>query len=424
MTDTLFIQFREGVHKTTGISQYDYDWDLICNGFSLVHDSCKRIGDFLWIDGGDDPRRSGVARDEMKSNYGYNVELPIKKGVVYVSAFYARQLLQSLCWAQMYPEVDFVVGGPAVIRGFEYMYNGQPINDKLNTLFSNFRVTTELAEKEIFGEPIPRREWTVELPKELLKYPRVILNYPVERGCYWNKCLFCQELPSYGDPCASRYKNGLEHLQLTDESHNWIVWLAAEALYPDFIRDWMPLLPDGGISFFGYVRSDDMVLDALESIEIPKNITLHTGLECASNRVLKQMRKGSTTSQYLRFLRIVSKINTEIQVSAILGWNLIDEDLVEAEAFCREAASITPNIYLIVTKLIYNSTKAEELHEVLEHPEFMYTIMDEVGEFAYVGMTPIWGDEIQKRNDELAAIYSKYLGNNISIRGDRDEYDK
>lgn len=417
MKDTLFVQFREGVHRNT--KNIVYDRDLLSNGFSLIYEACKDMGDFLWVDGGSAPRNRGIDGGSSLYKYGYNIELPIRKGTVYVSAFFARHLMQALCWAQMYPSINVVVGGPASAKTFEYEYNGRLVGIDLDNFFSNFRISTELAEKEILGELEPRRKWVLDIPKDLLQYPNAVASYPVERGCYWNNCLFCNEQPTH-----SRFKNDLRYLSLTDETKGWVFWLYAQALYPDFIREHLSKLPKKDVSFLAYVRADEQTLDAIESVEMPKNITLHTGLECPSNRVLELMQKGTTTAQYLRLIELLTG-KTEILFFLIDGWDLLDEDIVEIEAFCKEASSINPEIALTVIKTLCSSpVKFDSFHKILGYPDLEPVIMDEVGEFKLIGYTPVWTDQRKKRNNEVLAIYDKYFGSGMTVKAKKTKYHK
>jgi len=429
MKDKLFVQFRESVHRRAK-DGFNYSRDLISNGFSVIYDEAKQMGDFIWIDGGGalpiigiDGGSSLYTSSAGKFKYGYDMKLPIEQGTVYVSALFNRHLMQALCWSQMYPSINFVVGGPSAIRAFEFEHKGRLINDDLfaNNLFNNLRVSAKLAEEELLGELTPRKTWSLDIPKELLQYSETIISYPIERNCYWDKCLFCNDNSHSGKFCNMRLNNSLDHLP-TNET-GLVVWLNSPSLYPDFIREELPKLPErDDISFMVYMRADDITLEAVETIEMPGNILIHLGIECPSNRQLKMMRKGVTTSQYLKFLKLLTKSKAKLLFFLMDGWNLIDEDIVEIEEFCREAASLGFMSVGIIRTLINSQSKFDAFHGILGNPELETVIMEEVGEFKQLAYTPVWSSETQRRNDEVLAIYDKYFGDDMTVKAKKMIY--
>ena len=158
MKDTLFVQFYSK-RITVPIQPV---WG-INNGFSDTYDLCKSKGDFLW-----------VLHD---SNYE-RIKLPIKKGKIFVSASMINEIHLSYIWAKRYPDIDFIVGGPAVSSG-TYTKDSLPKN----------LVFTEKSVEQFFGAPDFSYEWKLELPKQVLQDDlEIFYTYSITNKCYWNKC--------------------------------------------------------------------------------------------------------------------------------------------------------------------------------------------------------------------------------------------
>lgn len=127
--ETLFVQFF-----------YDdcfYNELVLNNGFSNVHNDCLGKGDFFWAEQFDD-------KLEMENN-----DLPVKSGIVYISAFYYNHLVQSYIWANRFPNIQFMVGGPSIRYGG---FNS-------DALPNNLKLINGLAEDVIFKNYIPSKLW-------------------------------------------------------------------------------------------------------------------------------------------------------------------------------------------------------------------------------------------------------------------------
>ena len=150
MKDTLFVQF----YSQWKTRPNTYLWG-IGNGFSDTYDLCKSKGDFHWIKHNYD-RQTFTTMDVIKDCK--QEELPIKKGRVFVSATTTTQVYQAHIWAEKYPDVNFIVGGPAIITG-TFTYDLLP----KNLMF------TKKSVEEYFNVPNFSYEWKLRLPEELIQ---------------------------------------------------------------------------------------------------------------------------------------------------------------------------------------------------------------------------------------------------------------
>lgn len=329
MGDTLFIQFY-GKTKS--------GWFDLCNGFSDVWDLCKSKGDFLWMEHEQDSDQWY----EPKS-YGH-IPLPIRKGKVYISASYINHLYQAYLWADQYPEIQFIVGGPVASERCADKEGWQSVHFKVEgPLPPNLTLTGQSVET-LFEVPDFSGTWKLELPDAIPRDSKIYFSYTLENQCYWKKCPFCSIAQHSKDHFRKRKNIGLEFKDLSWQGHK-IVRLNTGSITPEHIRAILPRLPQrDDMEYRYFMRAAKGETQALKQVvaQLNGNIpatTLGFGIEFPSDRMWKYLNKGTRMEEVIETLEFCRTSGFKVNANVILGWNnLIDQDLLDLETFMDSLA--------------------------------------------------------------------------------------
>jgi hypothetical protein len=317
MRDTLFLQF----YSKSRFSDY-YD---LGNGFSDTWELCKSKGDMIWFeyDGLLWSTVDALVRDIAPLWKCETVELPIKKGTIYVSALYVMHLYQCLVWAKKYPNIKFIVGGPAVRSDLYVVEEEMP---------SNLIITSQTVE-ELFSVPNFKYDWKLEVPDNV-SGKDIIFSYTLDTSCYWSKCIYC----NYAF-CKQRIRDDITFgFENVEHDALKIVKLNSPSLTPKLLDDVIPRLPrNNDIKYDMYIRSCKAENDALKRVirgTETLNMKFISGIEYPSDRVLKMLDKGITVKEILNTINIFDKSSHELLLFIILFWdNLQESDLDDMEKF-------------------------------------------------------------------------------------------
>lgn len=327
---TLFVQFADrGYRGKIGTL-------ILCNGFQHVYKECKQLGDFYWS-------TYRATEEEMHLN-----ELPISKGTVYVSAWYYDHLLQSYIWALKYPNIRFIVGGPAP------RYGGFT-SEKLP---ENMQMSTKLFEEEVLGQQFPCKSWDLELPYSLMDgVDEVQFSYNIDRRCYWGKCTFCE---GYTKPWEKTLNNDVDKLVIPDSSARKVVRLNIPSVTPKFLKHGIPKLPRrDDVTYDFFIRASDEIVPVVAKVledckkgigPKPENFRWIIGVEWPSNRMLEYMNKGESKERIIELINLTEQYGVQIGLPFIVGWNnLTQQDVDEAKDF----VSMLENCTNIKTTVVF-----------------------------------------------------------------------
>lgn len=322
--NVLFVQFAyDNYHKNN-------DSLILNNGFQHVEKECKNAGDLFWV-------KHFESDAEMKTH-----SLPIQKGNVFVSAFYYDHLKQTYYWAKKYPEINFLVGGPAVRYG----------NYSSDEFLPNLVLTKGLAEKEIFKQQDPSKKWSIDVPTELVRGKKEIrFGYNIDRRCYWGKCIFCE---GYTKKWEQVLHNDITNLRIPEIDAKKMVRLNIPTVTPHLLINMLPKLPtrqDVVYDFFIKASKEinpvarKVIGDCARGIgPSPQQFRWVIGIEWPSHRMLQYMRKGSTVDQLVELIEIAGQYGIPVGMPFIFGWkNLTPQDVKEAKEFIRRVETI-PNL--------------------------------------------------------------------------------
>lgn len=322
MNETIFVQFYSRIENTNprfkGQSIYE-----LCNGFSDTYDLCKSKGDFVWINHSKQLKGYGKNTDNHP-----DIDLPISKGTAYVSAYYLSQLYQVYMWAEKYPNINFIVGGPStnprnyIADDFSFPSNITIVNKTVEDYF----------EVENFSYP-----WNLELPNEdhdlTLTY-----SYTLRSSCYWGKCIFCNQ--SQGSRIRPKINFEFKNVEYSGKQR---VNLYTPAMTANQLKILLyDLEYNENIRYDIYLRGNKSEREALKEILQNKTnsypqIKFILGVEYPSNRMLTYMNKNVTVEGILETIKVLSEFghhDVQIQLPFILGWdNLIPSDLADMSNF-------------------------------------------------------------------------------------------
>ncbi|MFH2059807.1 MAG: radical SAM protein [Pseudomonadota bacterium] len=324
MSDTLFIQFY---------SKTKSGWFDLCNGFSDTYDLCQSKGDFLWMEHEAD-------NDKWYEEPTYqNRLLPIQKGRVYVSASYVNHLYQAYTWATLYPDIEFIVGGPVASERCVSIDGWNSVHFKVEKeLPSNLFLTGQSVE-DLFKVPNFSGKWKFKVPGVIPRDSRIYFSYTLENMCYWKKCPFCSIAQQSTEHFRKREKIDLEFLNFDFQGHK-IVRLNTGSIMPEHIKAILPRLPNlKDIEYRFFMRAAKAETNALKQVikQLDQNVpdcTIGFGIEFPSDRMWKYLNKGTKMDEVFETLELCRKSGFKVNANVILGWNnLIEQDLKDLEHF-------------------------------------------------------------------------------------------
>ncbi|MFA5897611.1 MAG: radical SAM protein [Hyphomicrobium sp.] len=139
---------------------------------------------------------------------------------------------------------------------------------------------------------------------DLYLSPEPVLTYSPTRGCYWDRCTFCEIGLATDRPTApSRERTPdrvIEDLKVLRKIGRHIYW-SVDAIRPAWLVQVSRGIAAAGLDVLwgAEVRLDRMYTD--EEVAVLKKggcLAISVGLETGSNRLLKLMDKGTTTERY------------------------------------------------------------------------------------------------------------------------------
>jgi len=160
------------------------------------------------------------------------------------------------------------------------------------------------------------------VPLERYFTPIPIIPFPLTRGCYWNRCLFC---PDSRQP-FSRYdlRSIIKFLTCALESisnEKVIFNICDSAIPPSSLRQLLPFLQETSSAFYGFLRFENALLkdNFLESVRTGGGQLLQFGLESGSQQILNTYQKGIRLAQAREILSVAHDCGIKNYVYLLFG---------------------------------------------------------------------------------------------------------
>lgn len=161
---------------------------------------------------------------------------------------------------------------------------------------------------------------------DLYLSPEPVLTYSPTRGCYWDRCTFCEIGLATDRPTAPsrerRYDLVIDDLRKLRAIGRHIYW-SVDAIRPAWLVEVSRRIAAAGldVQWGAEVRLDRMYSG--EETEVLKRggcLAISVGLETGSNRLLRLMDKGTTVEKYERTLAILRNSGIAVYPMTFIGF--------------------------------------------------------------------------------------------------------
>lgn len=272
-----------------------------------------------------------------------------------------------------YDYIVYFEGETPLLKLVQCMENKGNFQDVPNLIYFKdgaFRVSSRIMQEDMDKLPPPDFE---DLPimdyNDSSKSKRAVLTFETSRGCYWNKCIFCVDLPlpkpEYREKSPELVIQDIRFLRKKYNVHRLIISNATFS--PSQMKSISELILKNGIKikWWAFGRFDSGF--TYETLKLAKKagcIMLGFGLETINGRLLKFIKKGIKVGIIKRIIDDANRLKLRIYFQVIIG--LPTETMQEAldnimflarykGAYSREQAF---NIYYLTPK-----------NYIFEHPK-------------------------------------------------------
>lgn len=299
--------------------------------------------------------------------------------VVAISIVFADQAFPALLLARMIrersPMTRLILGGPFLTANRDALQSSaSPLIEELAdfvVLGEGETVFVDLVQDLLSGsvEPgaVPSRERVLigrledlnslhrpayeNLPLERYLSPEPVLTVLTSRGCYWNRCEFCdiQGIREQGFYRAAKPETVLailDGLSATTGARCFAFW--DDAVPPRTLRDLSRLLRDSGRDYHWYAqtRADDVLDDETCRAMYESGCRqVYVGIETGSRRLARLMRKGIDLERVRKAARRLTEAGIAVSAGFFFGFPGEDEaDVEDTLGFMlQDPASIYPS---------------------------------------------------------------------------------
>jgi len=277
---------------------------------------------------------------------------------------------------QQYPNIHIVVGGSIITRwASEYnelaplflkcfdslivfegerplamlarvLENKEDFKKVPNLIYmENHSVIVNSAEKSLDINSLPTPVFD-GLPFEQYLSPFLVLPILTSRGCYWNKCTFCDHSFIYGNHysfrSAQNVVNDLE--KLTNRYKTRYFAFSDEAVAPERMRELCIEIQKQKLNLayvtairFESAFEDDKLVESMKASGLK---AVFVGFESGSEITLSAMRKGTSPDKIQNIINKFSKVGIWVHLFVMLGFPTeTEDDYLATEVFIRNNRS-------------------------------------------------------------------------------------
>ena len=207
--------------------------------------------------------------------------------------------------------------------------NGEALNGIPNLIHRNadtgmFQRFDELIYTDVSTQPPP--DFTdLDLPAYLT--PKTVIPYSISRGCYWGKCVFCQN--RYGDYQIRRYqtvpvdKAVAEMTQLSEQYHTDHFNFSNDVVDPAYLKQFSTALIDSDKTF---VWNTDLRAEKAFDKDLSRTMAkaglnaVAIGFESGCQKTLDAMDKGNRVEITREVLKNLHEAGVATQAMGIFGF--------------------------------------------------------------------------------------------------------
>lgn len=224
--------------------------------------------------------------------------------------------------------------------------NGEPLNDVPNLIHRNartgmFQRFDGLIYTDVATQPPP--DFT-DLDLSAYLTPKTVIPYSISRGCYWGKCVFCQN--RYGDGQIRRYqtvpvdKAVAEMIQLSEQYKTDHFNFSNDVIDPAYLKQFSTALIDSGKTF---VWNTDLRAEKAFDKELCQTMAkaglnaAAIGFESGCQKTLDAMDKGNRVEITKEVLKNLYGAGVATQAMGIFGFpGETEQDGEETVRFLEE----------------------------------------------------------------------------------------
>lgn len=266
--------------------------------------------------------------------------------------------------------------------------------------------------EELEDKPKPQIK---DIPWKLYFSPKRFLGYPLTKGCYWNRCTFCEYGSSYLSP-AAKYRerplsNVLDDLKELSQQVD-LIGFTVDCVSPKHIISLANSILEMDIKINWAVADlrleKEFTRNVCEMLHKSGLVSISVGYESANQRVLNMMNKGTNLEE--RKIIIVNFLNSKISIELMAFLDFPTETYDEAMDTIRSLQNYNRNNILGIIKKFYlpcNSKVAKNedkfgIRKIKTNPQS--------GIVEYKEISPSkTNDEFGRLEDALFSFQQKYI---------------
>lgn len=269
----------------------------------------------------------------------------ISVGGTEISDIFKQLRSQSLIW-DIFPHCDVVMvgeGETALVKILQSIQNQEPLPGNHSGIL-------------LRGEPVKANKLVVyedvsNLPKTQYNVwdwhqywsPEPVVLYSPTRGCYWNKCTFCDYGLNTDTPTSPSRERPVEKVvdELVEVSKfSRTVYFAVDAMSPLYLKKLAKALVSAGVNirWSAELRLEKSLKKELAyDLKEAGCVCVSFGYESGSQRILDLINKGVQIKEVPQILRQLSEVNIGAQIMGFTGFpGEKREEALETFRFLKE----------------------------------------------------------------------------------------
>jgi anaerobic magnesium-protoporphyrin IX monomethyl ester cyclase len=236
---------------------------------------------------------------------------------------------RSLLW-ELFPHCDLVMVGEGETSLIEILESIQQQKQLPKThpgiLINNEVITPEqlsVRYEDVSGLPKPK--YDVWLWKQYWS-PEPVILYSPTRGCYWNKCTFCDYGLNTNSPTSPSRERPVEIVvkELKELSKfARIIYFAVDAMSPSYLRRLAKAILSSkiNIQWSAELRLENsLTKEVADELQSSGCVCISFGYESGSQRILNLINKGVSLNKVPKILEQLSNSNIGVQMMGFTGF--------------------------------------------------------------------------------------------------------